>query len=56
MSEIPEYNPLRSRRTIRHSLERIGSIGLAIGLGALKYGLFFGKFFSFFLSVVAFSF
>jgi membrane-associated protease RseP (regulator of RpoE activity) len=56
MSEIPEYNPLRSRRTIRHSLERIGSIGLAIGLGALKYGLFFGKFFSFFISVAAFSF
>ena len=56
MSEIPDYNPLRTRRTIRHSLERIGSVGLAIGLGILKYGLFFGKFFSFFISVAAFSF
>jgi Zn-dependent protease len=45
-----------NQRRLRHSLERIGSVGLAIGLAALKYGLVFGKFFSFFISVAAFSF
>ena len=41
---------------IRHSLERIGSVGLAVGLAAIKYGFVFAKFFSFFISVAAFSF
>ena len=41
---------------IRHSLERIGSVALAIGLAAIKYGFVFAKFFSFFISVAAFSF
>lgn len=41
---------------IRHSLERIGSVGLAVGLATLKYGFVFAKFFSFFISVAAFSF
>jgi Zn-dependent protease len=45
-----------STKTVRHSLERIGSIALAIGLAAIKYGFVFAKFFSFFISVAAFSF
>jgi Zn-dependent protease len=43
-------------RSVRHSLERVGSIALAIGLAAIKYGFVFAKFFSFFISVAAFSF
>jgi Zn-dependent protease len=45
-----------SARSVRHSLERVGSIALAIGLAAIKYGFVFAKFFSFFISVAAFSF
>lgn len=41
---------------LRRSLERAGSIAVAIGLAALKYGFVFAKFFSFFISVAAFSF
>src|SRR3954466_8403034 len=41
---------------VRRSLERAGSLALAIGLAALKYGFVFAKFFSFFISVAAFSF
>jgi membrane-associated protease RseP (regulator of RpoE activity) len=43
-------------KSVRHSLERVGSIALAIGLAAIKYGFVFAKFFSFFISVAAFSF
>jgi membrane-associated protease RseP (regulator of RpoE activity) len=41
---------------LRHSLERAGSIALGLGLAALKWGFVFAKFFSFFISVAAFSF
>ena len=51
-----EDRPIHPRGGLRHSLERIGSVGLAIGLAALKYGFVFAKFFSFFISVAAFSF
>ena len=43
-------------RGLRHSLERVGSVALAIGLAALKYGFVFAKFFSLFISVAAYSF
>lgn len=45
-----------STKSVRHSLERVGSVALAIGLAAIKYGFVFAKFFSFFISVAAFSF
>ena len=51
-----DERPIHPRGGLRHSLERIGSVGLAIGLAALKYGFVFAKFFSFFISVAAFSF
>src|SRR3954452_4363492 len=41
---------------LRHSLERIGSIAVGLGIAALKWGFVFAKFFSFFISVAAFSF
>lgn len=41
---------------LRHSLERAGSVALGLGLAALKWGFVFAKFFSFFISVAAFSF
>jgi membrane-associated protease RseP (regulator of RpoE activity) len=41
---------------IRHSLERAGSVAVGLGLAALKWGFVFAKFFSFFISVAAFSF
>jgi membrane-associated protease RseP (regulator of RpoE activity) len=43
-------------RKLRHSLERAGSVALGLGLAALKWGFVFAKFFSFFISVAAFSF
>jgi Zn-dependent protease len=48
--------PIHPRSGLRHSLERIGSVAVAIGLAAVKYGFVFAKFFSFFISVAAFSF
>jgi Zn-dependent protease len=53
---IDERRPVHPRSGLRHSLERVGGAILGIGLAALKWGLFFGKFFSFFISVAAFSF
>jgi membrane-associated protease RseP (regulator of RpoE activity) len=53
---VMDDQPIHPRSGLRHSLERIGSVGLAIGLAALKYGFVFAKFFSFFISVAAFSF
>ena len=44
-----------NNRGLRHSLERIGSAALAIGLAALKWGFVFAKFFSFFISAAAYS-
>ena len=41
---------------VRRSLERAGSLALGLGLAALKWGFVFAKFFSFFISVAAFSF
>jgi membrane-associated protease RseP (regulator of RpoE activity) len=41
---------------LRHSLERAGSVAVGLGLAALKWGFVFAKFFSFFISVAAFSF
>lgn len=43
-------------KQLRHSLERAGSVALGLGLAALKWGFVFAKFFSFFISVAAFSF
>jgi membrane-associated protease RseP (regulator of RpoE activity) len=43
-------------KRLRHSLERAGSLAVGIGLAALKWGFVFAKFFSFFISVAAFSF
>ena len=43
-------------KQLRHSLERAGSIAIGLGLAALKWGFVFAKFFSFFISVAAFSF
>jgi membrane-associated protease RseP (regulator of RpoE activity) len=48
--------PIHPRGGLRHSLERVGSVAVAVGLAALKYGFAFAKFFSFFISVAAFSF
>jgi Zn-dependent protease len=41
--------------TIRRSLERIGATALVIGSTALKWGFIFAKFFSFFISVAAYT-
>jgi membrane-associated protease RseP (regulator of RpoE activity) len=51
-----EDRPIQPRAGLRHSLERVGGTAAAIGLAALKYGFVFAKFFSFFISVAAFSF
>ena len=40
---------------MRKSLERIGATALVIGSTALKWGFIFAKFFSFFISVAAYS-
>ena len=40
---------------IRRSLERIGGTALVIGTTALKWGFIFAKFFSFFISVAAYT-
>jgi Zn-dependent protease len=53
---IDERRPVHPRSGLRHSLERIGGAILGIGLAALKWGFVFAKFFSFFISVAAFSF
>jgi membrane-associated protease RseP (regulator of RpoE activity) len=53
---VMDERPIHPRSGLRHSLERIGSVGLAAGLAALKYGFVFAKFFSFFISVAAFAF
>src|SRR3954466_12251409 len=53
---VMDERPIHPRGGLRHSLERIGSVGLGLGLAALKYGFVFAKFFSFFISVAAFSF
>jgi membrane-associated protease RseP (regulator of RpoE activity) len=51
-----DERPVHPRSGLRHSLERVGSIALALGIAAVKYGFVFAKFFSFFISVAAFSF
>jgi Zn-dependent protease len=53
---IDERRPVHPRSGLRHSLERVGGAILGIGLAALKWGFVFAKFFSFFISVAAFSF
>jgi Zn-dependent protease len=53
---IDERRPVHPRSGLRHSLERAGGAILGIGLAALKWGFVFAKFFSFFISVAAFSF
>lgn len=44
------------RQGLLSSLRRLGSVVVALGLAALKWGFVFAKFFSFFISVAAFSF
>lgn len=44
------------RQGLLSSLRRLGSVAVALGLAALKWGFVFTKFFSFFISVAAFSF
>lgn len=51
-----DERPIHPRSGIWHSLRRVGSIAVALGLAALKWGFVFAKFFSFFISVAAFSF
>jgi Zn-dependent protease len=41
--------------SIRKSLERIGATALVVGSTALKWGFIFAKFFSFFISVAAYT-
>jgi Zn-dependent protease len=48
--------PIHPRSGLRHSLERLGAGAAAIAIATLKYGFVFAKFFSFFISVAAFSF
>ena len=51
-----DERPIHPHGGLWHSLKRIGSVAIALGLAALKYGFVFAKFFSFFISVAAFSF
>jgi membrane-associated protease RseP (regulator of RpoE activity) len=53
---VIDERPIHPRSGLWHSLRRVGSVALALGLAALKYGFVFAKFFSFFISVAAFSF
>jgi Zn-dependent protease len=53
---IEDTGPIHPRSGLWHSLRRLGSVAVAIAIGALKYGFVFAKFFSFFISVAAFSF
>jgi membrane-associated protease RseP (regulator of RpoE activity) len=53
---VIDEGPIHPRSGLWHSLKRVGSVALALGVAALKYGFVFAKFFSFFISVAAFSF
>jgi membrane-associated protease RseP (regulator of RpoE activity) len=53
---MDDRRPIHPRSGLRHTLERVGGAALGIGLAALKWGFVFAKFFSFFISVAAFSF
>lgn len=53
---IEDHRPIHPRSGIRQSLGRLGSLIVGFGVAALKWGFVFGKFFSFFISVAAFSF
>jgi membrane-associated protease RseP (regulator of RpoE activity) len=52
---MDERRPIHPRSGLRQSLERVGGAAAGIGLAALKWGFVFAKFFSFFISVAAFS-
>ena len=56
--EFRGYEPIQPRPGVstKRTLERIGAAAVAIGAAALKFGLIFGKFFSFFISAAAYSF
>jgi len=53
---VIDDRPIHPQGGLWHSLRRAGSVVVALGLAALKYGFVFAKFFSFFISVAAFSF
>ena len=53
---VIDEGPIHPRGGMWSSLKRAGSVVGALGLAAIKYGFIFGKFFSFFISVAAFSF
>jgi Zn-dependent protease len=48
--------PIHPRGGLWPAVQRVGSVAVALGLAALKWGFVFAKFFSFFISVAAFSF
>jgi membrane-associated protease RseP (regulator of RpoE activity) len=53
---VIDERPIHPRSGLWHSLRRAGSVVIALGFAALKWGFVFAKFFSFFISVAAFSF
>lgn len=56
--EMRDYEPVQPRGggpSIKKMLERLGAIALLIGTTALKFGFIFVKFFSFFISVAAYT-
>ena len=56
MDQYGDGRPIHPQGSLRRTLERIGGLIVLIGGTALKWGFVFAKFFSFFISVAAFSF
>ena len=58
MEEMRDYEPIQPQGggpSPKKLLERLGGLVLLIGGAALKFGFIFVKFFSFFISVAAYS-
>src|SRR5260370_33213168 len=55
MEQFRDEKPIHPKGALRRSLERVGGLAVLIGGTALKWGLLFGKFFGFFISVAAYS-
>jgi len=55
MDEYREGKPIHPQSTLKRSLERVGGLVVLIGGTALKWGFIFVKFFSFFISVAAYT-
>jgi Zn-dependent protease len=56
MDEFRHEGPIHPKGAMRRTLERIGGLAVLVAGTALKWGFVFAKFFSFFISVAAFSF